>query len=154
MSRVRWMTGIALVLIFALGVAGTALAKHRTPPPTTPPPVVTPPAPTLATATTTRGDGYIVSLTGPTTATVGAPTTYTATCGPAGQTGPCPYGEFRAFGGVINRLGEGFGRGASGFYVFRAAGSYSVRYRVGASCIGSPNRACPIDVFLSTRVTA
>lgn len=149
MSRVRWMTGIdALVVIFALGVVGSALAKHRTPPPTTTPP----PAPTLATATVTRSDGYTVSLTGPVTATVGVPTKYTATCGPAGQTGPCPYGEFRAYGGPINRLGEGFGRGASGSYVFRAAGGYSIRYRVNASCVGSPRLACPIDVWLLTVV--
>lgn len=151
MSRVRWMTGIALVLIFALGVVGTALAKHRTSPSS---PVVTPPAPTLATATVTRSDGYTVSLTGPVKATVGVPATYTATCGPAGQTGPCPYGEFRAFGGVINRLGEGFGRGATGTYSFRATGTYSIRYRVGAACLGSPNQACPIDVWLTTTVGA
>jgi hypothetical protein len=106
------------------------------------------------TATTTRSDGYTVTLTGPTQGVVGQPSTYTATCGLAGQTGPCPYGEFRMFGGPINRLGEGFGRGATGVYVFRAAGSYWVRYRVGASCIGSPRLACPIDVWLYTVVTA
>lgn len=105
------------------------------------------------TATVTRSDGYTVTLTGPTTARVGKPVTYTATCGPVGWTGfACPYGEFRAFGGVINRLGEGFGRGASGVYTFRAAGFYSVRYRVGASCPGSPRLACPIDAWLYVTV--
>ena len=103
-------------------------------------------------ATVTRSDGYSVTLNGPPTAIVGQPTSFTATCGPAGQVGPCPYGEFRAFGGTINRLGEGFGRGASAFYTFRAVGYYSIRYRVGASCIGSPRLACPIDVFLGVSV--
>lgn len=134
MSRVRWMTGIALILILTLGVVGTALAS---------------------TQVVTRSDGYQVTLTGPDSATVGVSTGYTATCGPIGWYGsPCPYGEFRAFGGVINRLGEGFGRGASGSYVFRAAGGYSVRYRVPASCIGSPRLACPIDVWVYTVATA
>jgi hypothetical protein len=103
------------------------------------------------TMTVTRSDGYQVTLTGPSTATVGSPTMYTATCGPIGWYGsPCPYGEFRAFGGPINRLGEGFGTGAQGSYVFRAAGAYQIRYRVGASCIGSPRQQCPIDVWLNT----
>lgn len=100
------------------------------------------------TASVTRSDGYTVTLTGPTTGHVGAASAYSATCGGI----PCAYGEFRMFGGPINRLGEGFGRGATGFYTFRAAGFYSVRYRVGAQCIGSPNRACPIDVFLGVSV--
>ena len=103
----------------------------------------------LTSASTTSG--YQVTLTGPSTATVGVPTTYTATCG-GGYA--CPYGEFRTFGGVVNRLGEGFGRGATGAYTFRAAGFYSIRYRVGASCPGSPRLSCPIDVWLTTNVTA
>lgn len=107
----------------------------------------------VAASTVTRADGYQVTLSGPATAMVGVPAMYTATCGPIGWYGsPCPYGEFRAFGGVINRLGEGFGRGATGVYSFRAAGFYSVRYRVGASCLGSPRLACPIDVWLYTVV--
>lgn len=106
------------------------------------------------TATVTRSDGYQVTLTGPATAKVGAPTTYTATCGPIGWYGsPCPYGEFRTFGGPLNRLGEGFGTGASGSYSFRAIGSYQIRYRVGASCPGSPRLACPIDVWVYTTVS-
>jgi hypothetical protein len=107
-----------------------------------------------ATSTATRSDGYSVTLTGPGTGTVGVASSYSATCGYPGATGPCPYGEFRAFGGPINRLGEGFGRGALGTYTFRAAGSYQIRYRVGAGCIGSPRRACPIDVWVYTGVTA
>jgi hypothetical protein len=112
-------------------------------------------APAVAdTATVTTSTGYQVTLTGPTTATVGVPTTYTATCGPIGWYGsPCPYGEFRAYGGPINRLGEGFGTGATGRIVFRAPGYYQIRYRVGASCPGSPRLACPIDVWLSTTAT-
>jgi hypothetical protein len=115
-------------------------------------------APTTAavasTSTVTRSDGYQVTLTGPDTATVGVPTTYTATCGPIGWYGsPCPYGEFRAFGGYINRLGEGFGTGASGSYTYRAPGTFQVRYRVGASCPGSPRLACPIDVWVYTVVS-
>jgi hypothetical protein len=112
-------------------------------------------APAVAdTATVTTSTGYQVTLTGPSTATVGQPTTYTATCGPIGWYGsPCPYGEFRAYGGPINRLGEGFGTGATGRYVFRAAGYYQIRYRVGASCPGSPRLACPIDVWLNTTAT-
>lgn len=107
-----------------------------------------------STSTVTRPDGYQVTLTGPDAGMVGAPATYAATCGPIGWYGsPCPYGEFRAFGGPINRLGEGFGTGATGRYVFRAAGYYQIRYRVGASCPGSPRLACPIDVWLSTTVT-
>lgn len=103
-----------------------------------------------AAETVSTMSGYQVSMTGPSSATVGVPTTYTATCGGGF---PCPYGEFRAFGGVINRLGEGFGRGAIGTYTFRAAGAYQIRYRVGASCPGSPRLACPIDLWLSTAVT-
>jgi hypothetical protein len=134
MNRYRITVILALTTITALWVVGAAFAD---------------------TATTTRSDGYQVSLTGPTTAVVGAQTAYTATCGPVGWYGsPCPYGEFRAFGGVINRLGEGFGRGAMGSYVFRAPGYYSVLYRVGASCPGSPRLACPIDVWLYVAVTA
>jgi hypothetical protein len=133
MNRYRITVILALTTITALWMVGAAFAD---------------------TATTTRSDGYTVTLTGPTTATVGVPATFTATCGPTGQAGPCPYGEFRAFGGVINRLGEGFGRGAMGSYVFRAPGYYSVRYRVGASCPGSPRLACPIDAWLSVSVTA
>lgn len=140
MSRVRWTVGLALTLIACEYGAGTALAKHGQP-------VAVVQAPTLTTATVTRSDGYTVTLTGPTTARVGVATTYTATCGV-----PCGLGEFRAFGGVTNRLGEGFGRGASGSYVFRAAGAYSVRYRVGAACVGSPRLACPIDVWVTTVV--
>jgi hypothetical protein len=101
------------------------------------------------TASTTSG--YQVALTGPSSARVGQPTTYSATCG-GGYA--CPYGEFRAFGGTINRLGEGFGTGAVRAYTFRAPGTYSIRYRVGASCPGSPRLACPIDVWLYTVVTA
>jgi hypothetical protein len=101
------------------------------------------------TASTTSG--YQVSLTGPATTQVGVPTTYSATCG-GGYA--CPYGEFRAFGSILNRLGEGFGRGAVGTYTFRAPGTYQIRYRVGASCPGSPRLACPIDVWLYTVVTA
>lgn len=108
-----------------------------------------PAAADAATSTVTRSDGYTVSVTGPTTGTVGASSAYTAVCGYPARIGPCQYGEFRMFGGSINRLGEGFGRGATGFYQFRAAGYYSVRYRVGAACIGSPRNACPIDVFLN-----
>ena len=51
---------------------------------------------------TTTATNKGVTLTGPTSSRVGQPTTYTATCGGGA---PCPYGEFRAFGGVINRLG-------------------------------------------------
>lgn len=112
-------------------------------------------APALASASTstvTRSDGYTVSITGSSTGAVGMPSTYTAVCGMKDQTGPCPYGEFRMYGGTINRLGEGFGRGATGTYTFRAFGWYQVRYRVGAGCIGSPRTACPIDVFLTTVV--
>jgi hypothetical protein len=102
-----------------------------------------------ATTSATTASGYEVTLTGPATARVGEPAAYTATCG-GGY--PCPYGEFRAFGGVINRLGEGFGRGAAGSYTFRSAGVHSMRYRVGAACPGSPRMACPIDVWISTYV--
>lgn len=106
------------------------------------------------TATVTRSDGYQVTLNGPTAATAGMSATYTATCGPIGWYGsPCPYGEFRAFGGVINRLGEGFGTGPVRAYTYRAPGFYQVRYRVGASCPGSPRLACPIDVWLYVAVT-
>lgn len=101
------------------------------------------------TASTTSG--YQVSLSGPATAQVGVPTTYSATCG-GGYA--CPYGEFRAFGSILNRLGEGFGTGALRAYTFRAPGTYQIRYRVGASCPGSPRLACPIDVWLYTVVTA
>lgn len=134
MSRVRWMTGIALTLIACLFIAGVAFAQ---------------------TATVTRSDGYRVTLTGPDTAVAGVSTGFTAKCGPVGYYDyACPYGSFRAYGGPINSLGEGFGTGASGFYVFRSAGFYYVRYRVGAGCIGSPRLACPIDVFLPISVTA
>lgn len=116
--------------------------------------LVAPAAASAFTSTVTRSDGYQVTLSGPDAAAVGVPATYTATCGPIGWYGsPCPYGEFRAFGGPINRLGEGFGTGATGHYTFRAAGSYQVRYRVGASCIGSPRQQCPIDVFGFTAVS-
>lgn len=101
------------------------------------------------TAPTTSATNSGVTLTGPAPSRVGQPTTYSATCGGGA---PCPYGEFRAFGGVINRLGEGFGRGATGTYTFRAPGVYSIRYRVGASCPGSPRMACPIDVWIQTYV--
>jgi hypothetical protein len=104
--------------------------------------------PTISAGTTS---GYQVTVTAPVSAKVGQPAGYTATCG-GGYA--CPYGEFRAFGGVINRLGEGFGRGATGAYSFRAPGTYSIRYRVGASCVGSPRLACPIDVWITTVVTA
>jgi hypothetical protein len=105
-------------------------------------------APTTSASTTS---GYQVSLTGPASAVVGQPATYSATCG-GGYA--CPSGEFRAFGSVINRLGEGFGRGATGSTTFRAPGTYSIRYRVGQSCPGSPRRSCPIDVWITTAVTA
>jgi hypothetical protein len=107
-------------------------------------------ADTTTTTSTVTKDGYTVTLTGPNSSRVGQPTTYSATCGGA----PCLYGEFRIFGGVTNRLGEGFGTGATRTTTFRAAGVYQIRYRVGRSCVGSPNRACPIDVWLSTSVTA
>lgn len=110
------------------------------------------PAAHAATTTVDYG-GYEVSVTGPATGTVGAPSSYTATCGLIGQQFRCPYGEFRMFGGAINRLGEGFGTGSRGEYTFRGFGFYQMRYRVGASCIGSPRRACPIDVWLSTSVS-
>jgi hypothetical protein len=107
-----------------------------------------------STSTTTRSDGYQVTLTGPDTGLVGVASTFTATCGPIGWYGsPCPYGEFRAFGGPINRLGEGFGTGPMGTYTFRAPGTYQIRYRVGASCPGSPRTACPIDLWLYTVVS-
>lgn len=86
-----------------------------------------------------------VTLSGPDTAHVGTPAVYTSNS---------PYGEFRAFGGPLNRLGEGFGRGLQASYTFRAPGVYQIRLRVGASCPGSPRLACPIDVFVSTSVTA
>lgn len=104
-----------------------------------------------STSTVTRSDGYRVTLTGPDTATVGTPATYTAKCGPVGYYDyACPYGSFRAYGGTINSLGEGFGTGPMGTYSFRTAGTYQIRYRVGASCIGSPRLACPIDVWVYT----
>lgn len=102
-----------------------------------------------ATSTVTRSDGYTVTMTGPTTGKVGTASGYTATCGYPSSMGPCPYGDFRMFGGTINRLGEGFGQGAMGFYTFRAPGFYSARYRLGANCIGSTRQACPIDVFIN-----
>lgn len=105
-----------------------------------------------ATSTVTTSSGYSVSIEGPASATVGVPATYTAVCGSGRAVSACQYGEFRAFGGPINRLGEGFGRGATGTYAFRAPGFYSIRYRVGASCPGSPRLACPIDVWLYTTV--
>jgi|GEM_PF-3606190 len=105
----------------------------------------------VPTTSASTPSGYQVTLTGPVSAVVGQPTTYTATCG-GGYA--CPYGAFRAFGGVINRLGEGFGVGATGTYTFRAPGNYAVRYRMGASCPGSPRTACPISVFVYTTVTA
>lgn len=111
--------------------------------------LATPAAASAATSTTTRSDGYTVSITGPTIGKVGVANGYTAVCGYPGGMGACPYGEFRMYGGPINGLGEGFGRGAYGFYTFRAAGSYIARYRVGASCIGSPRLACPIDVYIN-----
>lgn len=101
------------------------------------------------TSSVTTSTGYTVTLSGPDTAAVGVPATYTATCGGA----PCPYGNFRMFGGYINRLGEGFGVGATGRYTFRAPGFFTARYMVGASCPGSPNRACPIYVYGSTAVS-
>ena len=128
MSRVRWTVGLALTLIACEWGAGYALAY---------------------TAVVTRSDGYRVTLTGPDSARVGVPASYTASCGPAGFVGPCSFGEFRAFGGIINRLGEGFGRGAMGNWTPRAAGTYSIRYRLGMTCGRS---ACPIDVFLSVSV--
>lgn len=100
-----------------------------------------------ATSTVTTSSGYRVTISGPASATVGAPVAYTATCGGA----PCSFGEFRAFGGPINRLGEGFGRGPLGSYSFRAPGLYSMRYRVGMTC---GRQACPVDVFLTTSVAA
>jgi hypothetical protein len=133
MTRHRLAIVLALTMILGLWAIGTAFAD---------------------TATTTRADGYQVSLTGPATATVGVPATFTATCGPIGWYGsPCPYGEFRAFGGPINRLGEGFGTGAMRAYTFRAPATYQIRYRVGASCPGSPRLACPIDTWLYVVVT-
>ena len=101
------------------------------------------------TASTTYG-GNTVTLSGPVAAHVGVPTAYTATCYGA----PCAYGEFRTFGGPLNRLGEGFGTGAARSYTFRTPGFYQIRYRLGAQCIGSPRLACPIDVFLYVSVTA
>ena len=130
MSRVRWTVGLALALIACEWGAGTALAS---------------------TQVVTRSDGYRVTLTGPDRARVGVPTAYTATCGPAGFVTACQFGEFRAFGGPINRLGEGFGRGASGFWTPRTPGLYSIRYRLGMTCGRS---ACPIDVWLTTSVGA
>ena len=106
-----------------------------------------------ATSSVTTSSGYTVSITGPASGRVGVPATYTATCGPAGAVAACPWGEFRAFGGPLNRLGEGFGRGAIGVYTPRAPGFYAMRYRVGAACVGSPRLACPIDVWLNTSVT-
>ena len=126
MSRVRWTVGLALTLIACEWGAGTALAS---------------------TQVVTRSDGYRVTLTGPDRARVGVPAVYTATCGGA----PCSFGEFRAFGGVTNRLGEGFGRGAFGNWTPRAPGLYSIRYRLGMTCGRS---ACPIDVWLTTSVGA
>jgi hypothetical protein len=107
-------------------------------------------ADTAPTTSASTSSGYQVTLTGPASARVGQPTSYSATCG-GGYA--CPSGEFRAYGSVINRLGEGMGRGATGTYTFRAPGSYSIRYRVGASCPGSPRQSCPIDVFITTSVT-
>ena len=133
MSRVRCMTVVALTVIACLWAAGVAFAQ---------------------TTTVTRADGYTVTLTGPATGKVGQASAFTATCGYPGFVGACPYGEFRMFGAGVNRLGEGFGRGASGSYVFRTAGAYSIRYRVPAGCVGSPRLACPIDVWLSTTVGA
>jgi hypothetical protein len=112
-------------------------------------PVAAPEPPALTSATT--DSGYEVTLTGPVTAVVGEPAVYTATCGGGF---PCPYGEFRTFGGITNRLGEGFGLGDTGTETFRAPGLYSIRYRVGAACPGSPRRACPIDVWINTQVEA
>lgn len=105
------------------------------------------------TSLTVYGD-EMVMLAGPASAHVGEPAMFTAACGTVADFAACPLGEFRAFGGRINRLGEGFGTGFIGYYTFRAPGVYSVRYRVGAHCIGSPRLSCPIDAWISTTVTA
>jgi hypothetical protein len=143
----------AAVAAFSL----TPVAGADDPAPTEPAPTLDPapaeapaPEPPALTSATTDS-GYEVTLTGPVNAVVGTPTSYTATCG-GGYA--CPYGEFRAYGEIINHLGEGFGRGATGTITFRAPGFYSLRYRVGAACQGSPRLACPIDVWINAYVEA
>lgn len=133
MTRSRLCSTILATALSALAITATAGADT---------------APTTSVSTTS---GYQVTLTGPASAVVGQPATYTATCG-GGY--PCSYGEFRVFGGVINSLGEGMGRGATASYTFRAPGAYSIRYLVAAACAGSPRRSCPIAVWITTSVSA
>lgn len=97
-------------------------------------------APASAATSTVNG----VTLSCPDIGHVGQP----LTC-----TGSSPYGAFRMYGGPINRLGEGFGTGTSGTYTPRAPGYYTARYSVGAACVGSPNRACPIYVYVGIPVS-